>query len=598
MDQCGSTIPSRFLTVARRDPSRTMLLVKRDGVFLPVPCDAVLTRILHFGAGLKALGIDRGEKVALLSRNCPEWLITDLGTQFIRCATVPVYPTRSIRGLSHILKNSGASVLVLRTDDRYRLFRDMLKKNTKIKLVVLIDGNIKEELDGMRVLGFRDLEAVGAQVGSSAVEETALSGKPGDTASIVYTAGTMGKPKGVVLTQANFIAEMEALDEVLPLGGDDLTMSFLPLAHILQRVVDCHTLLQGASVAYAESIDSVRRDMCHVNPTVFVGVPRSYEKIRAMIEEEFNSRSILRRRMYEWARNVKKAREDTLASGEESTSLDIQFSVARALVFDYVRRHTGGRIRHWFSSGAPLAGDTAKFFRQFGIEIMEAYGLTEICGAVTSNAIWGHRTGTVGKAMKGCEVKIAKTGEILVRGPVVMKGYYRMKKETTSAIDKAGWFHTGDKGSIDDAGYLRITGRMKTLLVTAAGKNIAPMPIETALIESPYVSQAVVVGDRRKYLSALIVPDFELLERYARDQGLLFMDKEELLGKKAILDLYAEHINRVNTTLARFETIKRFVPLGRRFSIDNGELTPANKLRRDMIERHYRREIDSMYVQT
>ena len=198
--------------------------------------------------------------------------------------------------------------------------------------------------------------------------------------------------------------------------------------------------------------------------------------------------------------------------------------------------------------------------------------------------------------MKGCEVKIARREEILVRGPVVMKGYYRMKKETASTIDKDGWFHTGDKGSIDDAGYLRITGRMKTLLVTAAGKNIAPLPIETALTESPYVSQAIVVGDRRKYLSALIVPDFELLERFARDKGLLFMDREELLNKKAVLDLYGEHIKRINTTLARFETIKRFVPLQHRFSIDNGELTLANKLRREMIERHYRREIDSMYV--
>jgi long-chain acyl-CoA synthetase len=424
---------------------------------------------------------------------------------------------------------------------------------------------------------------------------------PDDLATIVYTSGTTGEPKGVMLTHGNLTANLFAGAKALDVRQDDVALSFLPLSHAFERMVAYIYLLCGVTVAFAESFETIGRDIAAVKPTVVTGVPRVYEKLHDRIVEKGQAGSVLKSAVFRWAIGVGRARGEAILRGRALSPLtSIQASLADRLVFAKIREGLGGRLRYFVSGSAPLSGSIAEFFHGIGLPVIEGYGLTETAPILTVNPPEAPRVGTVGKPIQGVELRIATDGEILARGANVMKGYYR-KPDATAAVLKDGWFHTGDIGTIDTNGYLTITDRKKDLLVTSGGKKVAPQPIEEVLKRSPLVNETVILGDRRKFVAALIVPDFKVLQRRLQDLGRPPADLSDaksraaLLERQDILTLYQEVIDALNRDLSQFERIKRFVLLPSEFSIESGELTPTLKVRRKVVEERWKTEIENLY---
>jgi long-chain acyl-CoA synthetase len=418
-----------------------------------------------------------------------------------------------------------------------------------------------------------------------------------DPATIVYTSGTNSQwPKGVLLTHQNFLAEKKAVAGMLQLQQGDVLLSYLPLSHILQRVVDMVALLEGCTLAYCSDMDTVPDKLIEFRPHLLVGVPRTYEKIRNLIMENllYSAPPLkeLYQRIFRWMESEYLERE---RGTRRSTGLAMPVQWMKRRGVKKIRERMGGRLRSCFSAGAPLPRDLEAFFEIIQMPLYNVYGMTELTGAVTANCPAHHKPGTVGAPLSGCELVLAEDGEILVRGTMVMDGYFRPGKPPEKATDKEGWFATGDTGQFDSDGFLMITGRKKELLITAAGKNIPPQPIESRLRRNPYVQQTMVVGDGRQYLTALIVPTFSKLEALANRKRILFMSREKLLEHPKIREFYHEIVEDLNKDLSRFETLKRFTLLPERFTQEAGELTPTNRLRRQIIERHYRKEIREMY---
>jgi long-chain acyl-CoA synthetase len=407
--------------------------------------------------------------------------------------------------------------------------------------------------------------------------------RPDHLATIIYTSGTTGEPKGVMLSHRNLVSNMIAGHAIVPVNQDDVSLSFLPLSHSFERLVSYVYLANGVTIVFAESMETVGKDLPVVKPTVITGVPRVYEKFQSRILERGSALPQPRRALFNWG--VKVAR----AGGR-----GLQAKLADRLVFSKIRESIGGRLRCLVSGSAPLSLDTAQFFAGIGLPITEGYGLTETSPVVTANPMNAPRLGTVGRPIPGVEVRIAEDGEILVRGPNVMVGYHN-KPQETSAVLKDGWFHTGDVGALDADGYLSITDRKKDLLVTSGGKKIAPQPIEAILKRSPLVAEALVLGDRRRFASALIVPDFAALERRLKDLGRPAAAREALVRRDDVLGLYQEIVDGLNRELSQFERIKKFRLLPREFTIESGELTPTVKVKRKAVEQNWARDIDDMY---
>jgi len=591
----GENIGARLFDILRSRPESTAILAKRDGIYRSITCREMIENIGKFSAGLLAIGLERGDRVALLSENRPEWAYADFGALLFGGVTVPIYPTNTPRQVCGLLVHSDSRALIVDNINTVRNLVPHLNKARGLRKIIVMDlsgpvpGKVPDHL------AFEDVMDLGAASDNQGPGERRAAVLPQDMASIVYTAGTLGDPKGARLTHRNFLAQVEALEEAFPIGPGDITMSFLPLSHILQRVVDLKSYLSGATVAYAENIDTMWKNMQEVRPTLLAGVPRTFSKIRSIILDELHSSSILRRRAFEWARNVEISMAGRHSGKKLSPVLLGQQRIARRFFLERVRAEMGGRIRHWRCSGAPLARGLAEFFYGMGITIIEGYGMTELCGAATTNLPDSFRFGTVGTPMPGIEVRTADDGEILVRGDTVMAGYHGKSGDDDPIIDADGWLHTGDVGKFDADGFLTITARKKAILVTASGKNVAPMPIEMALQIRPYIARAIVVGDDRPYLTALIVPDFRALEAYAQQHNIVYDSYQDLLGKDRVVRLFDGIVKEVNSDLARFETIKKYRLIPREFSLENEELTPTLKLRRSVIGQHFRDEIDSMY---
>ena len=591
----GENIGARLFDTLRNRSEGTAILAKRDGIYRGISCRGMMEKIGKFSAGLRAIGLGKGDRVALLSENRPEWAYADFGALLFGAVTVPIYTTNTPRQICELLEHSSSRILIVEKGATVENLAPHLSKVRGLSNIIVIEpsgpapGNVPD------LLSFEDVTDLGAASGGPGVDGLAAAVKPHDLASIVYTAGTFGDPKGARLTHRNFLAQMESLKEIFPFVPGDITMSFLPLSHILQRVVDLKTFLSGATVAYAERIETMWRNMQEVRPTALVGVPRTFAKIRSIILDELLSSSFIRRRSFQWARNVEISLTRQKSGKKPSPMLKGQEMIARHIFLEQARREMGGRIRHWRCSGAPLARGLAEFFFGMGITIIEGYGMTELCGAATSNYPDRYKFGTVGLPMPGIEVRTADDGEILVRGETVMDGYHGNGEDEDSIIDADGWLHTGDVGKYDADGFLTITARKKAILVTASGKNVAPMPIEMALQIRPYIARTIVVGDDRPYLTALIVPDFKSLEIYAQEHNIIYDSYEDLLGKDRVVHLFDGIVKEVNADLARFETIKKYKLIPREFSLENKELTPTLKLRRSVITQHFRNEIDSMY---
>ncbi|HEY2027249.1 MAG TPA: AMP-dependent synthetase/ligase, partial [Gemmatimonadaceae bacterium] len=421
--------------------------------------------------------------------------------------------------------------------------------------------------------------------------------KPDDVATLVYTSGTTGEPKGVMLTHDNLWSNVMASAVQVPFEGNDVGLSFLPLSHIFERMAGHYLMFHvGCSIAYAESMDTVPVDLQIVRPTLVLSVPRLYEKMYARVLENALAGGALKKRIFFWARRVAERWADVkLAGGEPKGLLAMQYALAQRLVFSKLKARTGGRLRYFVSGGAPLAPEINKFFYAAGLIILEGYGLTETSPVIAVNTPAAFRIGTVGKPVPGVEVQIGADGEVLTRGPHVMKGYFNKPDATREALDPDGWFHTGDIGELHED-FLSITDRKKELIVTAGGKKIAPQPIENKIKTNKYVSQAVVIGDKRKFPSVLVVPNWEQLERWAKIKNLLFNDRAQLLAMPIVRAKMEKEVFGTFSGLARFETPKKLALLEHDFTIDRGELTPTLKVKRRVIDKTYKNVIDELYL--
>jgi long-chain acyl-CoA synthetase len=596
------TLANLFLVTAdHHKPDH--LLVKESGPenqgqYRPISTGELVDRVRRIARALERWGVGRGDRVVLMADNGPHWPVVDFAALCRGAATVPVYPTLLPEQAAYVIADSGAKVAFVH---RREMLADLLARRGEMPAVerfVLIEGGAGTAEEGDEdgeVTAFAAALEAGADADPDRFEAAARAVEAGDLASLVYTSGTTGKPKGTMLTHRNFVSNVCTALTLLDLRGDQTALSFLPLSHVFERMVNYCYFYRGLTVAYAESVGAVAQNLQEVRPHVFVSVPRVYEKVLAKVREQAAA-SPIKQRIFAWAEKVaRRALPYRLRQDHPSGLLGLQLAIADGLVFSKIKERLGGRFEFAVSGGAPLGRDVAEFFWGAGIPIYEGYGLTETSPVIAVNTPGAIRLGTVGKPINGVEVRIAEDGEILVRGPNVMKGYWNDPEATAEAIDDEGWLHTGDIGELDEDGFLRITDRKKEIIVNAYGKNIAPAPIEGRLKSSRFVGHAVLIGDRRKYLAALLVPDFEALEAWAQQQGIDAADRAALVERPEVRELFDREVRAVNEKLAHYEQIVAWTVLPEDFSVETGELTPTQKVKRRVIDDKYGDRIEALY---
>jgi long-chain acyl-CoA synthetase len=588
-----TTLTELFLQAATYGKPDCMLH-KVGGSYQPVSTAELVDRVRRLAKALAGLGVQRGDRVALMAENGPHWPAVDFATLCAGGVLVPIYPTLLPEQAAYITHDCGAKVVFAETTAHLEGLLSHAGELPDVKQFVLIRGTS----DDRRVLTLDQVLELGADPDVAQFEATARAAHPDDLATFIYTSGTTGQPKGVMLTHGNLASNLEAGLTVLPFQDSYHALSFLPLSHSFERIVDYVYFLKGCPIAYAESVATVPKNMLEVRPQIFVSVPRVYEKVLAKVQENVAASSPIRQRIFAWAVEVgREAMPWRLELERPPGLLGWKLGLADKLVFAKIRERLGGRFIFAVSGGAPLGRDVAEFFWGAGIPIYEGYGLTETSPIISANGSTGVKLGTVGRVIPGVEVKIAADGEILSRGPNVMKGYWNLPKETAEAIDSEGWFHTGDIGEVDGEGFLRITDRKKELIVNAYGKNVAPAPLENELKSSPFIAQAVVIGDRRKFLSALLVPEFDHLKAWAAKNGVAGRDVGDLLRDRRVRDLYAAEVAKVNAHLPGFEKIVAWDLLPSEWTLETGELTPTQKVKRRVINQKYGEVIDRLYAE-
>ena len=595
------TLTQLFFEAAERFDKPDALQVKVGGAWRPISHRELTDRVRRVSLGLRALGLQVGDRVGILAENRPEWAIADYACLTARLADVPVYPTLPAEQVTHVLRDSGAAAVFVSTAEQAEKLRRIRGELPALRTVISFADPAPAGAD----MTLAELEAKGRAADSPEAaarwRSEALQVKPDDLATLIYTSGTTGAPKGVMLTHDNIYSNVKEI--CLALGslfeeGKDATLSFLPLSHILERMAGHYLMFAtGTSIAYAESMDTVPINMQEVRPTIVISVPRLYEKMYARVLENAMAGSAVKKRIFFWARKVAERWADVkLAGGTPKGLLALQYALAQKLVFSKLKARTGGRLRYFVSGGAPLAPDINKFFYAAGLTILEGYGLTETSPVIGVNTPEQFRLGTIGRPIPSVEVKIGADGEILTRGPHVMKGYYNNPEATRETIDAEGWLHTGDIGVIED-GYVRITDRKKDIIVTAGGKNIAPQPIENKVKTNKYVSQAVMIGDKRKFPVMLVVPNFEQLEKWAKLQNILWTDRAQLLAMPTVRAKMEKEVLGECESLAKYEQPKRVALLEEDFSIERGELTPTLKVKRRVVDRNYQSVVDALYAE-
>lgn len=559
-------------------------------------------QVFALHAALRELGVQPGDRVAIMSESRPEWTMADLAILTARGVTVTIYPTLVAAQAAYILADAGCTYAFLSDRAQLDKIREAARTAPALRAVVALapEAAAGTQPDGgLAVYALSELLERQSGQAYSALEQAcraeALKVQPDDLATLIYTSGTTGDPKGVMLTHHNIVSNMLAAGQVLVMTPSDVSLSFLPLSHSFERLVMYLYLHQGVTVRFAESLETIARDLLQVRPTIMTGVPRVYEKFQSRVLETIAAAPARRQALFRWAYGVGRTWAEARRGERPATAfLRVCHAVADRLVLSKVRARLGGRLRLLVSGGAPLAGSTGEFFHAMGLMLVEGYGLTETSPVLAVNPLDAVRLGTVGPPIPGVELKIADDGEILARGPNVMRGYYNKPDATREAL-AGGWFHTGDIGELDERGYLRITDRKKDLIVTSGGKKIAPQPIEAALKADPLVAEAVLLGDRRKFVAALVVPAFAALEARAKEMGLAGASRAALVGRPEVASLYQVIIDRVNEGLGQFERIKKFALLPAEFSVASGELTPTMKVRRKVVEERWRGEIEQIY---
>ncbi|MEO5824694.1 MAG: long-chain fatty acid--CoA ligase [Gemmatimonadales bacterium] len=574
-----------FGATARFADRAVAMRFKRDGAWHDVSMATFRSRVQRVHAALRGAGLTAGDRVAILSENRPEWAIVDFACLTARLIDVPVYPTLTAHQIAYILRDAGARAVFVSSQSLLDSVLEVKGEVPDLELVVALDGRA----DG--VLSMSQFEDQGASANHRYTdwEDLAHTAGPDDVATLIYTSGTTGDPKGVMLTHGNITSNVVAALQVLDLNDTDECLSFLPLSHIFERMVGHYTMLQaGVVIWYSSGMESLGAEMLECRPTMMAAVPRLYEKIYARVVEQSLRHGGIKRAIFEWARATgDKYLDYRLARRSVPTGLSMAMKVADRLVFQKIRAVAGGRLRYFVSGGAPLNPEICRFFIAAGLPILEGYGLTETSPVITVNTFALLKPGTVGPPIPGVEVMIASDGEILTRGPHIMKGYYNRPDATAEVLDADGWFHTGDIGLIDGDGCLRITDRKKDLIVTAGGKNIAPQPIEAMLKTNRFFVNAVMLGDRKAFPVMLLVPNFATLSAWLDQHGLSGLPPADAVKHPQVLDKLEREARSSLRDLAQFETPKKFLILADDFTIESGELTPKMSIRRKVVlERH------------
>lgn len=594
------TLSELFLIMTKefgKGMERPVLHQRINEKWVGITYDELYKNTESFACGLASLGVKRGDKVAIIGENRPEWVYSDFAILGLGAVDVPLYPISTAETIEFCLNNSESVGIVV--SNKFQLNKVLKIRNNCKTLKFIIVMNNEEEFSEKNVFNFAQIQNKGAEFKQSNpnyFEDNIKLCQENEVCTIIYTSGTTGEPKGVVLTHKNIVSNVKGAHKVFDINENDVFLSFLPLCHIFERMAGYYTAFSsGGQIAYAESIEKVAQNMKDIRPTIMTAVPRLFERIYSKIKRNVDSQPEKKQKIFNWAIEIGKEYQAALKSGHPvPIFLSLKRKLADKLVFHKLREATGGRLRFFISGGAALSRELGQFFEAVGLLIIEGYGLTESSPVLACNRVNDYKFGTVGKPYPGVEIKIAKDGEILAYGPNIMQGYYKNKKETDETI-KDGWLHTGDIGVFDAEGFLIITDRKKHLFKTSGGKYIAPTPIENMFLASKYIDQFILIGDRRMFLSALIVPDFEALKEYADANRIEYKDIDDLVQKKQIYELLDKELDQFQKKLANFERVRKFAVLDKPFTIETGELTPSLKVKRKVIEERYKDLIEEMY---
>ncbi|MBN1224386.1 MAG: long-chain fatty acid--CoA ligase [Candidatus Aminicenantes bacterium] len=590
-----NTLSRLFLHTVRSFPRNDFMSYKSGGLYQTISTEEFGRTVRWLSLGLQDLGVEPGDKMILLAENGPWWIMADLANLCLGGITVPVYTTLASKQIEYIITNSDATTVICSGQELWAKLKPLRSRLQNVRHFISLEPDEEENAIPLSALLQKGecLERDHPEL----FERNALEIQPEDLASIIYTSGTTGVPKGVMLTHDNFMSNASVVSGLLGLSEKDTAFSFLPLSHVFERTVNYAFLYRGCRIGYAESIETVAEDILQIKPHFFACVPRMLEKIYIRVTDKLLEESRLKRKIFSWAiKTGKNFSRKQLEKELISFFLSKKRALAEKLVFSKITDKLGGNVRFCVSAAAPLARDIAEFFHAVGLTVLEGYGLTETSPGVTVNTLETMRLGTVGQKIPGVEVRLANDGEILVRGPNVMKGYYKDPAATAEVL-RDGWLHTGDIGTLDQEGYLTITDRKKDIIITSGGKNTAPQPTETRLRMSRYITNAVVIGDRRKFLSALIVPDFIKIMDYARANNISFQGLKDLVKNSHIVQFIESEVEKYTKDLSRFENIKKIALLDRDFDLENGEITPTLKVRRNIITQKYHVLIESLYAE-
>ena len=562
-------------------------MMHREAIeWVSISAEELYRNVVGVARALEGWGIGKGDRVAILSENRPEWTITDFACLAVGAVVVPIYSTLTDRQTANLLRDAGVRAIAVSTKQQLDKVLSV-REQTFLERILVMD-----HVESAQAYPIHRLMLQGPQQRDADFDMRARSIGPEDLATIIYTSGTTGDSKGVMLTHANMASNIECSLFEFGVGEGETSISFLPLSHVTARHVDFAMLYHGVTLAYCSSMEMLPKALNEVHPTVFVGVPRFYEKVYMQVVQK--TRAFPKRAIYEWAMRVGKKHENEVLAGRVPTSF--AWRLANRLVYSQVRAGLGGKVELFISGGAPLGRELADWFAVIGIRIHEGYGLTETSPVIAVNNPRAHRIGTVGKPLPNLQVRIAEDGEVLVRGPSIFKGYWKKPEETQKAFE-GDWFKTGDIGHLDADGYLSITDRKKDLIKTSGGKFIAPQPIENSLKLNPLIATAVVLGDKRKFPAVLISPHFPLLEEWAHVNGISFGSRAELVGDVKVRGLYEGIVSELNHNMAKFEQLKKVIIVDEEFSAATGTLTHTMKVRRRGIEERYKSQIDAIYLE-
>lgn len=570
---------------------------KVDGEYKGISYGELKEETDLFAFGLAALDLKKNDCVAIISENRPEWVYADFAMQLLGIINVPLYPSLTSDSIEYILNDSEAKMVIVSTSFQLNKVQKIVQKCKHIKYIIILNEH-EDGSEQSNTITFKQIQQKGKDLQKThpdLLQKVSSEIRENDVCTIIYTSGTTGEPKGVILSHENIISNVNAVLDIFPITKDDVFLSFLPLCHIFERMGGYYTAFAaGCTVYYAESIEKVATNLQEARPTLMTSVPRLFERIQSRIIKNVESQSSKKQKIFYWALEVGKQYASAKKLGSSSLSLSLKHKLADKLVFKKIRERTGGRLRFFISGGAALHKELGEFFEAVGIQIVEGYGLTESSPVISANRLDDYKFGTVGKPLPGVEVKIAPDGEILARGPNIMQGYYKKKKETEETIIN-GWLHTGDIGVFDSEGFLMITDRKKHLFKTSAGKYIAPTPIENTFLASKYIDQFVLIGDRRMFLSALIVPDYESLKEYADAHKIPYSSEADLTNNEKIYKLIEDDMAKLQKKLANYERVRKFALLDKPFTIETGEITPSLKIKRKVVEEKYSELIGRMY---